>query len=146
MSSCLVMPVGVANSVYTLMSLNGFCLQAYLKELESSLYQSEGINANQRMHDLSSEVTQLVFWRFGHQPSQRTALFTSMMALHHIPPDTKPSFSTELLVRFLFPSVGCPLPRPPLPVQSRYSPLSCWWVFLLLLSAALQGRSMNICS
>lgn len=78
--------------------LSGLWSQAYIKELELALYASDSSSALQRMHALSSEVMRLMFRRIGHQPLQRTALFASMTAQHHIPPNTKPSFSPELLV------------------------------------------------
>ena len=74
-----------------------------MKEMEHLLYQSEdtsAVSAYQRLHVLSSEVLRLIYRRIGKQPSQRTAFFASMTAQHHVPPNTKPSFSPELLVCF----------------------------------------------
>ena len=96
-----ILPVGLTAYIL-LMALNAPWLQAYIKELESCLYQPEDSSAYERLHVLSSEVTRLMFRRFGHQPSQRTAIFASLLAQHHLPPNTKPSFSTELLVGFAF--------------------------------------------
>ena len=114
-------------------TLNGCLLQTYIKEIELLLYQSEGSNAlraYQRMNLLSSEVLRLVYRRVGRQPAQRTAFFASMTAQHHVPPNTEPSFSPELLVGFLFPSVGCP------PHPSHHCPLPFSPYKVIILSRA----------
>ena len=93
---------------------------------------------------LSSEVLRLIYRRVGRQPAQRTAFFASMTAQHHVPPNTKPSFSPELLVGFFFLLLAAP-PPPPLPPTYKQS-FSLKLLVHFLLTSVCSTTQPNACS